>query len=362
MARGSLPPLPDPKDIPVPDWLPEEWANGYRNYAAVSGCRAADTHYRDRLDKQTSLVTAKAQREAEILAMPRDQRRRALIKDAQDSTPEDLGHIHSVFAFCGFPYSGLGKDVYEYVREFDRASLLITAGKAYNVDTRQWERMGVPYGVKARLVLAYLCSQAVKQTSPEVDVGDSLGEFMEALGFSMTGGSRGTIRPFKQQILNIAAADIRVGFKSNSARAGETARLVMFDSFNIQFSEDPRQRLLWNNRVTFNDKFFKELTRHAQPLDWRIMKGISGSARQIDIYIWLKYRSNVLKSRTPLDWQGLYRQFGSGFNRFADFKRHFLKDLETVLQVFDPVTVTEDANGTLWLAPAPKRVNSSGAR
>lgn len=343
-------------DIPVPDWIPSSRHVAYQKFAAVMGCKRAEEHFRADLDRANAKKVEEAQRQATILALPRDRRKRSLIKEQLAGVPEELGHIHSVFAFCGFPYAMLPAGQHDYVRDLERASLLISAGKAYNVDSGQWERMGVPYGAKARLVLAYLCSQSVKQANPHIDIGDSLGEFMEALGFSQTGGERGTIRPFKQQILNIAAADIRVGFKGNSPRAGETKRLNMFESFNVQFGEDPNQRLLWSNYVTFNAEFFRELSRHAQPLDWRVIRGLSGSARQIDIYIWLKYRANVLKNSVPLDWKALHRQFGAEIGRMADFRRMFLKDLRAVLELFDAVSIDEDDNGTLWLAPTAKRI------
>ncbi|WP_239510413.1 replication protein RepA, partial [Klebsiella pneumoniae] len=62
-----------------------------------------------------------------------------------------------------------------------------------------------------RLVLLHLCTEAVRQRSPEIEVARSLSGFMREMGFAVTGGERGTIRQFKEQLNRLAACTMQIG-------------------------------------------------------------------------------------------------------------------------------------------------------
>jgi hypothetical protein len=60
-------------------------------------------------------------------------------------------------------------------------------------------RIGLPYGRYPRLVLAYLCREAVRTRSREIHLGESLSDFMREVGVHASGGPRGTLRRFRMQ-------------------------------------------------------------------------------------------------------------------------------------------------------------------
>ncbi|MCQ8780524.1 replication protein RepA, partial [Escherichia coli] len=64
-----------------------------------------------------------------------------------------------------------------------------------------------------------LCTEAVRQRSPTIEVADSLSGFMKAMGFAVTGGERGTIGAFKDQLNRLAACSMQIGLWDGEGQA-----------------------------------------------------------------------------------------------------------------------------------------------
>ena len=60
-------------------------------------------------------------------------------------------------------------------------------------------KIGLPYGIVPRLLLAWLTTEAVKTQSRELELGDSLSGFMRELDMVPTGGRWGSITRLKSQ-------------------------------------------------------------------------------------------------------------------------------------------------------------------
>ncbi|GMA75048.1 hypothetical protein GCM10025880_14650 [Methylorubrum aminovorans] len=175
--------------------------------------------YRQR-ERDAARAQEGAQAEARE-AMGRDRRRRDAVREVIESEPtgpENLQHLHSVLALCGLPYRDPG-DARDFVREYGRNSLSLSAGRLKNPITGEMELQGLPYGPKARLVLLHLCTEAVRQRSPTIEVADSLSGFMKAMGFAVTGGERGTIGAFKEQLNRLAACSMQLGLWDGEGQA-----------------------------------------------------------------------------------------------------------------------------------------------
>ena len=56
----------------------------------------------------------------------------------------------------------------------------------------------LPYGTLPRLLLALVCTEAVRTQSPELILGDSLSEFMRKVGIYSTSGDKGCVATFKR--------------------------------------------------------------------------------------------------------------------------------------------------------------------
>lgn len=247
----------------------------------------------------------------------------------------ELAFLHSTLAVCGLPYRDPGMDVREFERRNGRASLLVTAGKLMDPKSGSWVEMGLPFGAKARIIMAYLCSEAIRTRSPQIHIGRSLCGFMTTLGISPTGGEKGSIAPFKQQLQRLIAAHMQVGRVDDnvvsqlSTKPIKGARIWFPDS-------EKRTDQIWDSTVLLDGDFFESLQNYALPLDRRAIAALTHSAMALDVYFWLTHRLHRVREKNGamVSWTSLHQQFGQGYSRVRDFKARFQKDLRQALAVY----------------------------
>lgn len=280
---------------------------------------------------------------AQLSLLPRDERRRAVIREVLENegpSPENLRFMHSVLAICGLPYRQLPEGVLEFERTQGRMGLVVTAGKLRAPDGQRHQQP-VPYGPKARLLLAHLTTEAILNKSPEIELSDTLTGFLRDLGFPATGGAAGTLRAFKVQLNALFACHMEVS--SWDGIKATTLKAEPFDSVEVFFSENPDQKSLWASKIRFSDKMFAGLLKHAIPMDIRALRAFQGSSRKLDLLYWFGYRLHGIKAPLTVSFKALSEQFGDGFGREIDFKRQFAKDLSHIQEVFPklPAKLTE---------------------
>ncbi|GJE02645.1 hypothetical protein GMJLKIPL_4594 [Methylobacterium isbiliense] len=313
---------------------------------------------------------AEAAREAEARAgMGRDQRRRDAVRaviEAEPLVPENIQHIHSVLALCGLPYRDPG-ETREFFREYGRNTLSILAGRIKNPVTGQMDLQGLPYGPKARLVLLHLCTEAVRQRSPTVEVADSLSGFMREMGFAVTGGERGTIRQFKEQLNRLAACTLQLGLWDGQSRSS-TLTMPPFRKLDLWRAEG-EGGLAWSKTVQFHQDFYDNLIKHALPVDIRAARAFSGSARKLDLLFWIGYRLRALHRPLRLSWDNLHKQFGADNGSLRSFRQAFKADVAHVREVFPKLPISLDEAGmqllpadpgALMVPPKPARKKAAG--
>lgn len=314
--------------------------------------------------KKIELAQKQASRD-KLSALPRDARRREVVRRNLAEAPndtEDLRHIHSVLAMCGLPYSRQPLAVREYERKQGRMSLVVEAGKLRNPETGNRIEQPLPFGPKARLLLMHLCSEAIRQKGPTIEIADSLTGFIRDMGFPVTGGAKGTLNAFKEQINALAACKLSVGMWDG--RHAVEYQGMPFSRIDVWLPSSPDQMMLWPSTLTFSMDFYTTLAKHALPIRAEAVRAFAGSARKLDMYFWFNYRLHRLKEPTTLSWNALADQFGGDYARHRDFKRGFADDLKDVLDVFPKLPVKLSDEGMeispagpdiLSLPPAPKR-------
>lgn len=275
-------------------------------------------------------------------------RRREIVREVisnEQLSPDALRYTHSVLALCGLPYRRLPDGVTEYERTNGRMAVTVQAGKLRAPDGSRVQQP-VPYGPKARLLMAHLSSEAVRNNSSTVEIADSLSGFMREIGIEPRGGPRGTIQPFKDQVNALAACRIEM-----SAWDGKRARQVEekpFKSVEVWFPTNPNERMLWPSTITFSEAFFQDLKRHAMPVNVHILRHLANSARKLDLYFWLNYRLNSLSGRLTIPWSALLNQFGDGFARERAFRAQLADELADIKELFPKLPLTlSDAGITL---------------
>ena len=268
--------------------------------------------------------------------------------------PGQIDYLHTVLAQCGLPHRNPAP-----LRHWDRrqgaVTLRVEAGSALDPRSGEFLDLGLPYGEKPRLVMIHLSSEALRNSSPVIEVEDSLTAFVRSLGLD-TGGR--TIRTLKDQLGRLAAATVRLGLVADGHAVQINTQIV--DALDLWAPSDARQRVLWPSIVRLSQRYFDSLQRHAVPLDHRAVGALSASSLALDVYTWLAQRLHrVPAGRYQLvPWPALKEQFGPGFSRIRDFRARFLTTLRQVLTVYPTARIEADERGLILhqsAAPVPRK-------
>lgn len=297
---------------------------------------------RTQADRDKAAAEAAARR-AELDALPREQRRRRIVREvieAEGPSPDNLRYLPTPLAICGLPYRRLPEDQIEFERRQGRMSLVVASGKLMAPNGKRVAQP-IPWGPKARLIMAHLSTEALKSGSATVETADSLSGFMRDMGFDVTGGERGSLSPFKEQLRALAAC--RMEFSAWDGKRSAMVDVRPLKKVELWFGDDPNQRSLWPTKVTFSDDYFRELKNHALPIDIRALRAFAGSARKLDLLFWITYRITRLDTHLVLGWKPLKEQFGDGFARERAFRAQLADDLASLKELFPklPVKLSE---------------------
>lgn len=268
--------------------------------------------------------------------------------DAGAPTPDNLRHIHSVLAICGLPYTRQPDTVRRFERKQRRMSLIVHAGELKDPDGNTTTQP-LPYGSRARLLMLHLCSEAIRQKSPTIHIEDSLSAFIRAMGYPVTGGERGTLTAFKQQLNALAACHLQIGMWDGQRSRNINA--VPFSEIDVWMPTDPAQRMLWPSTITFSLDFYNSLIGHALPVNVDAVRAFANSPRKLDLLFWLGYRLSRLASPVSVSWTALAEQFGTGYSRGRDFRADFTREIAEICEALPKLPIKLSAEG-LCIAPA----------
>jgi hypothetical protein len=214
---------------------------------------------------------------------------------------------------------------------------------------------GLPYGTVPRLMLAWLATEAVTTQSRELELGNSLSDFMRQLDMVPTGGRWGSITRLKSQTRRLFSSFIQCTYigKDEKGHVQEAIQnMVIADSANLWWEpKDANQASLFASTVTLSESFYSEIVCNPVPVDLRALKALKKSPMALDIYCWLTYRMSYLKKPTTIPWAGLQAQFGAGYPDTGqgqrDFKKKFLLHMKKVLTVYPEARAGEGVSGLL---------------
>lgn len=289
---------------------------------------------------------ARDEKAARLATLTPIKRRREAVREhlAEPFDAKDRYHVHSVLALCGLPYKKPPEGEGDYVREYGRSSLVVQAGYLKDPNNGKMLKQGLPYGPKARLLLLHICTMALRQNSHEIEVADSMSAFIRELGFEVTGGARGTIAQFKEQLHRLAAARMQIGLWRGDKTT--TISTQPIEAFDVWLPSDPDQKTLWNTKLYMDEKFFRTLKDHALPVDIRAMRAFAHSAKQIDIVLWLVSRLKGMEKPTPIGWDSLKEQFGREImSRDRKFRQSFADDLKAIQEVYPNIRMNLSEKG-----------------
>ncbi len=282
--------------------------------------------------------------------------------DISLSPPEDIAYQHTVFCQTCLPYRNPGDDVRIWERRQGQVLLRVEAGSALNPKTDQFEELGLPFGPKARLILSYLNSEALKNGSPVVEVEGSFTGFVKRIADPLKQGRSDPngreLKAFKTQLSSLSASSIRLGVKYD--KRAVTIKSEIIQAFELWFPKDDHQRVLWPSVIRLSEEYFASLVKHAVPLDERALFALAHSAMALDIYTWLAQRLHRIPSNRPqfVSWVALKAQFGENYGHMNNFRRVFIQTLRLVHGQYQTAQIEIHEKGmTLFhsLPPVPPR-------
>ena len=219
-------------------------------------------------------------------------------------------------------------------------------------------RYGLPYGSLARLLLAWVTTQATVTRMPVVELEESMSGFMKELGITPTGGQTGSIKRFKDQMLRLFTTSIACTYERNERWVDE--RHTLAEMSQLWWNPEAPEATRKFSKVCLTESFFQELLAHPVPLDFRAIKALQKSPLAMDIYCWLTYRYHTLANPTLIPWEGLMMQFGSNYTETRQFRRKFLQQLSKVLVVYNEAKIEEirkgDVSKGMKLWPSPTHI------
>ena len=216
---------------------------------------------------------------------------------AASEADADLGFMARMLALCSLPRTNLG-DQLQYVRRNGPLTLAMTAG----VNNK------LPYGNLPRLLLAWVCTEAVRTQRRELILGDSLSAFMRSVGVYNSGGAARS--RLQEQMRRLFNSYVQLVYEDEHGEASVNSLVADRAEFWWN-TKRPDDRTLWESKIELGEKFFEEVIHRPVPLDLNTLKSLKRSSLGLDLYLWLTYRTFALKRPLRLTWPQLYRQFGA---------------------------------------------------
>ena len=283
----------------------------------------------------------------------REDQIQALVAAREDAP--DIGFMARLLALCSLPRTNPGNRD-KYKRRNGPYTLYMTATGSAKL----------PYGTLPRLLLAWVCSEAVRTQSRELVLGASLSAFMRTLGiYNNSGGTRGMVTRLRHQMDRLFQASVVLRYET----AGQSVSVGSLVADRTAFWWDERRPdnpVLWNSTIRLGEEFFNEIIRNPVPLDLHTLTALKRSSLGLDLYLWLVYRTFALKAPLRLSWPMLYRQFGADPSKVCDaatvhaFRTDCLRELKKI-RIAWPELTYRLPRGRLVLYPTPPRITPVAA-
>ncbi len=262
------------------------------------------------------------------------------------SEDNDIGYLFSGWALAALPHKRLADDTAWQVTT-DRVTLIVQPGLRPAANGTPVS-VGVPYGSRARLILLYLQTEAVRTNNREVELGRSLHAWLRRLEIPIGGKQMASVRDQAERI-----SRCRLSFQiKQGTRTGLVNQHILDTSMFIE--DEEAQGGLFVEKASLSQSFFDELKRHPVPVEEAAVRQIANNSLALDVYCWLAYRLHSLSAPITITWKALHGQFGQSVARLDHFKDHFRTVLQLAMSVY-PEADVEEADSGIGLILRPSR-------
>ncbi|WP_335904931.1 replication protein RepA [Acidisphaera sp. L21] len=288
------------------------------------------------------LIEAKGKQGALAADLDREQVEAAAAYLADEQ--HGVGFLYSGWCQAALPHRKL-PDAQGWQITGDHVTLIVEPGMRPS-PTGIPEPIGVPYGSRARLIMLYMQSEALRTCSREIELGRSLRAWLYRMGIPSGGKSIAAVR---EQAERLSACRLTLRIK-----VGKTTGLInqnIVDTAIFLDSGEERQPSLFAETAKLSEGFYEQLSKHSVPLEEAAIRAINNNSMALDIYAWLAYRLHSLEKPCPITWLAIKAQFGNGFGDLKNFRKCFVSNLKLALAVYPAARVDCNERGVI-LHPA----------
>ena len=273
---------------------------------------------------------------------------RYLVRVAADVLTDEtdsIGVTYSGFCQAALPHKRLPTEE-PWVRRNDHVTLMVEPGRLLQPGNAEPKMVGVPYGSRARLILLYLQTRAVRLGSREIELGRSMREWLQRMGIPHGGKSYAEVR---DQAARLSTCKLTFYYAAVKGRTGFSNERIVDDGMMMldDNADDKRQGAFFIEQVRLSESFYAALRKHPVPIWEPALQHIQNNSMALDLYAWLAYRLHVLQQPTPVRWAALHGQFGGGFKALRHFRPTFLANLRLALATYPEARVDENEQGVI---------------
>jgi Plasmid encoded RepA protein len=275
--------------------------------------------------------------------------RRAVEAAIQYMADEEVGvgFLYSGWCQAALPHKKLSDDQVWKI-ETERVALVVEPGRR-NIPGGATEWVGVPYGSRARLILLYLQTEALRTNSRDIELGRSLHAWLVRLGIPIGGKS---FRDVREQAERLSRCRLTFHIQQGG-RAGLVNQNIVDTAMFVQDPAVAGQGSLFLETARLSETFFEQLKKHPVPLEEAAIRAISNNSQALDVYCWLAYRLHVLSAPRHVSWKALFGQFGASYKRIDHFKERFVDALKVATAVYRDADVEINPTGVLLRPSRP---------
>lgn len=282
-------------------------------------------------------------------------RRTKLVFESFQEEPDDREMLFTAAAMCQVYFPRREPDLAPsepWEQRSGKSILYITPQPFPDPVTGEKTYSGLPYGPKARVLLANLNTIAIQKASRTIQIANSPAKFLKDIGLTDGGNQMEVIQ---DQMHRLANCVLRTFYLDEQEQTGETVPIVT-----------RTKRNQWASEITLSEEYFKHLSDHPVPLAKNHLAALSNNATALDLYCFLAHRLHRIPPGKPqfLAWKTLKDQFGQEYSRMSDFRLNFLKTWQSVHYLYTDAKIEQKGTRGLMLycspPPIPKRLIFNG--
>ena len=270
------------------------------------------------------------------------------------SKDQEIAFLFSGWTQSTWPHRRLPDDaVWEVNTEW--VTLTLSPGcRTHSVGGRSF--VGVPYGSRARLIMLFLQSEAVRSGQREIELGRSLHSWLRRLDIPIGGKAMAAVRDQSMRI-----SRCQISFCNRLDGRDDFVNQSLLDVDLIVDDGTDRGGAL-AERAVLSTSFYEQLRQHPVLIEEAAVRQLANNSLALDVYCWLSSRLHTLSAPATVSWKTLHTQYGRGVAREDHFRDHFKVALQLALSVY-PEAYLEMVSGGLRLMPSrPPVYGQSNAR